>query len=542
MGDQAEDSNLHTIQVRLWQDPRSQIRQELFVPMNLQYQDPSWIGISSSMPGVTEVVPPTLRQSDELMNPLEPSKAHQNLGNDIQPIQSIESFPPSYSVMASDALNETSRSGKGTHESNGSKATYSDETWGMLKEELRQLYIEQQRPLRSVMKIMSWRRNFKASERMYKEKIKKWGWKKNLTTKNNGTATIKPRNLQRLRCRAGPTYVSNLPGIQVPMSDFLAPDQYEKINRSIHGYIDGLFCTLNQCQNASIFIVLNSQRQAFYSIHKLFEEATLLIGHDDPMILVNFWPICISLLGLCVRMTKHKLDILYEFINQMRQRILDRHGDGHPLFLLLDSLRRVRSRLLPTKMTHAQTETEFTKMKQALQIGYEMTIRSFETVIGADHPIVLHMWTTYFRYSNTARLDRPAFWKNYKRLGAQARKPNVPLECTMAVLYQYAYAILHVGGTDGELIAKNHTQNPKPKGRKRRAEASVPVSQKCQHCYDNARDCVWARQNAKKNQEKKCNLCFRMKLQCNPVQKNADGTLPVPEQFADVLLELSKDL
>ncbi|KAH6657901.1 Clr5 domain-containing protein [Truncatella angustata] len=57
--------------------------------------------------------------------------------------------------------------------------------WNLHKEIIRELYWEDDKPLREVMQMMEKNYNFHATAKMYKYRIRQWGFRKNLTTRDS---------------------------------------------------------------------------------------------------------------------------------------------------------------------------------------------------------------------------------------------------------------------------------------------------------------------------------------------------------------------
>ncbi|KAF1954908.1 hypothetical protein CC80DRAFT_536664 [Byssothecium circinans] len=265
---------------------------------------------------------------------------------------------------------------------------YCPQTWDRLKTQLHDLYIQQQRPLGSVKEIMLWRYRFRPSDRMYKQKFKEWGWAKNGRFSRSATNNYKAPQ----RGRSGHNYVSHRADIPAWIHFSSTPEQYDKMNLAIHCYIDGHFCASSKrwerrtfdiassdgttsrlgawhgmhekCNNASILIRWNAPGHAFSQLRKMCEDAATIISHDDPAALVYLWPICVDLAGFRHMMPTLEMDILRLALNYLKCRVGELYGGRHPVFLLLESL---------CAIPHIEIE-------EALQVGYETSIRAFETV------------------------------------------------------------------------------------------------------------------------------------------------------------------
>lgn len=66
------------------------------------------------------------------------------------------------------------------------RGQYDSKVWEDHKDKIRQLYLEQSKPLREVIETMASTYNFHATEKMYKIRIKHWGFAKNNTRKDVG--------------------------------------------------------------------------------------------------------------------------------------------------------------------------------------------------------------------------------------------------------------------------------------------------------------------------------------------------------------------
>ncbi|KAI0007102.1 hypothetical protein F4779DRAFT_523954 [Xylariaceae sp. FL0662B] len=97
-----------------------------------------------------------------------------------------------------------------------SSQQHSSQEWESRKAEIRQLYLEENRPLKEVIAIMR-QRGFRATVRMYKSRFEKWGFTKN----NNKKDIITMLQFQRQRSAAGKLTTFHRNGKEVAIDAYL---------------------------------------------------------------------------------------------------------------------------------------------------------------------------------------------------------------------------------------------------------------------------------------------------------------------------------
>ncbi|KAI0016036.1 hypothetical protein F4780DRAFT_783604 [Xylariomycetidae sp. FL0641] len=93
---------------------------------------------------------------------------------------------------------------------------HSNQTWESHKEAIRQLYLDENRPLKEVIAIMR-QRGFKATVRMYKSRFDKWGFSKN----NSKRDVIQMLQIQRQRNALGKRTTFHRNGREVAIDAYL---------------------------------------------------------------------------------------------------------------------------------------------------------------------------------------------------------------------------------------------------------------------------------------------------------------------------------
>ncbi|KAI0150252.1 hypothetical protein GGR57DRAFT_493287 [Xylariaceae sp. FL1272] len=93
---------------------------------------------------------------------------------------------------------------------------HTSQVWETHKEDIRRLYLEENRPLKEVMAIMR-QRGFRATVRMYKSRFDKWGFSKN----NNKNEVVKMLQVQRQRNALGKRTTFHRNGREVAIDAYL---------------------------------------------------------------------------------------------------------------------------------------------------------------------------------------------------------------------------------------------------------------------------------------------------------------------------------
>jgi hypothetical protein len=179
---------------------------------------------------------------------------------------------------------------------------------------------------------------------------------------------------------------------------------------------------------ASVLIERSSVSEGFATLDSIFREMKPLVADNvsQPAIMVEFWPICHRIDGICRRVDDYNL--MYAFLRYFRDLVGGYVGRKHPLFELLDALSYVEQRyMMPT-----------------LRLGYMKAIRCLESLIGADHAIVLNMWSNYVKYWDNQSINQEAFAANFTRLveAAEARFGRCARE-TVRILHSFLYAMFY---------------------------------------------------------------------------------------------------
>jgi hypothetical protein len=70
---------------------------------------------------------------------------------------------------------------------------------------------------------------------------------------------------------------------------------------------------VDQCTSDSRLIQSKSEEQVFQTLHQVFGGLKTLAGYHDPSIMVKFWPLCITIRGICLHMKTAKTTLLDSF-------------------------------------------------------------------------------------------------------------------------------------------------------------------------------------------------------------------------------------
>ena len=196
----------------------------------------------------------------------------------------------------------------------------------------------------------------------------------------------------------------------------------------------------DQCFGVSVLIKGSSVKQAFQTLDTIFQSLKSLAAFSDPGLMVEFWPMCRRLHGICVDINDYQL--LYAFLRYFRDLTKNYFGGEHPVFLLLDALTRV----------------EWDAMISTLRVGYLKSIHCMESVIGADHATVLSMWSNYIKYWDRQSLHQAVFIANFRRLLAAADAQfGAKSEKAISALHGFTYAAFY--NFDNQTLSRQLAQD-----------------------------------------------------------------------------------
>ncbi|KAI9776260.1 MAG: hypothetical protein M1839_000494 [Geoglossum umbratile] len=341
---------------------------------------------------------------------------------------------------------------------------HSEQEWEQMRPIIRRMYLGEGKILHDVMDNMDLVYHFKASEKMYKSRFTKWGFAKNSKGGGGGAQggqhhITAPRQRQkRPLITRGPTksLVQRRPHFPAASTLVLqSPNRYRHQELTFHcvqNYISALFQSRgwmadmfdisppagtadqsaawrhieDQCFGVSVLIQSSSMKHAFQTLDRVFQSLKSLAASCDPSIMVEFWPMCRRLYGICVDINNYQL--LYEFFRYFRELTKYYFGTKHPVFLLLDALSHV----------------EWDAMISTLRVGYLKSIHCMESVIGTDHAKVLSMWSNYIKYWDKQGLPQAIFIANFTRLlaAAEARFGKRSAKA-VSVLHSFTYAAFY---------------------------------------------------------------------------------------------------
>ncbi|KAI1330094.1 hypothetical protein F5Y16DRAFT_45867 [Xylariaceae sp. FL0255] len=156
-------------------------------------------------PQHTSISPPSILTPPSTLSPPAQTPPNEPLvvrGHDIEPAHPT---PTQMQSVFSSQTGEAYRSQQ-----------HSSQVWESHKEEIRRLYLDENRPLKEVMSIMR-QRGFRATVRMYKSRFDKWGFSKN----NNKKEVITMLQVQRQRNALGKRTTFHRNGREVAIEAYL---------------------------------------------------------------------------------------------------------------------------------------------------------------------------------------------------------------------------------------------------------------------------------------------------------------------------------
>ncbi|KAI1823230.1 Clr5 domain-containing protein [Xylaria intraflava] len=288
---------------------------------------------------------------------------------------------------------------------------HAQDEWDAMKPMIQRLYINERRPLRSVMRTMAEEYGFYATNKMYKTRFTLWGWRKNRIQgpqhvavsriESTRTTAIQRRiqhltvpellNDQEVPISISRNYTIDLSGSQrwncivLNMSE---PSPSGGQNNSIIRFCDAETAyvnTIHQLRSGRI-------QDAFQCLNKLFDSMTGSKLYLHPKYLTGFWLLCHGVYNACTWINDADFNLLRELLCFHGQNAAtcfqtSATPSSHPVVSLMRSVARM-SRDNPSVM------------KQTFRNAYRAAAESLEEKLGPNHPVVLVTWTDYFWYFN----------------------------------------------------------------------------------------------------------------------------------------------
>ncbi|KAJ0134241.1 Serine-threonine kinase receptor-associated protein [Fusarium oxysporum f. sp. albedinis] len=318
----------------------------------------------------------------------------------------------------------------------GRKPRIPEAEWERQKPTIERVYMEEQQSLRYLGEGMTAIRGFIASEHEYRRSFEKWGFKKNGIEQASSLTLDDPSQQDRKRTAQA------LPSRSMQRSfilrfhlhhnspEFLWHDDIERelwrIKSATDTIINGSFASGKDVWRAdhASFIApsinmdsfqqwqhLESQSSAIValtgmgvdaevrgSLEELFRNIESLKGFRNRKAfipqLIYMWRVCLNLFKVRLPLPRPKIagshsmlsinPITPALIQRLEVRLTANFEKADPACEILAALLTI--------FRHTPQ-----KFKSALECGYFMTIRGFETIAGSGHPMVLRMWSHYSR-------------------------------------------------------------------------------------------------------------------------------------------------
>jgi len=166
--------------------------------------------------------------------------------------------------------------------------------------------------------------------------------------------------------------------------------------------------------------------KAEWALDRLFHGLGQATTSLDPSFLVKFWRICLGIKGIEGRF--HGRECLAGFYDCLSDAIGEHYSPAHPLAALVSSLKKVPAE----------------ELMNTIRLGYWMTIRAFERIIGDENSMVLYMWAIYYRYWDEHRNPDGFLWKFLYLRFRYDFEDNYNPETAIALSYHHAYAAYYV--------------------------------------------------------------------------------------------------
>jgi hypothetical protein len=170
------------------------------------------------------------------------------------------------------------------------------------------------------------------------------------------------------------------------------------------------------------------------SLYRLSQSIHEAAKHSSPVMLVYFWKVCVTLMGVPLSGTlKQKnspaFPMLLMFVEHARASFCQSHQGSHPL---VDFLTALHSVLKEPGYCH--------EIKTILGRTYEKAIEILKDTIGCNHPAVLSMLSHYNKHWKS-KLDLQAYMATYSEQYHHLISTAATGDQQISLLYDYAYAM-----------------------------------------------------------------------------------------------------
>ncbi|KAI0470585.1 Clr5 domain-containing protein [Xylariaceae sp. FL0804] len=286
---------------------------------------------------------------------------------------------------------------------------HSHHEWDIVKPIIWKLYMEDNRPLKLVMRTIAEDYDFHATTRMYKIRFRRWGWRKNRTKDQQRAAVLSGEKTKGMMIRfVRPPELLSDQEVPISISRNYTIDQSgsQRWNCIVLNMSEptpssaGQSASVVRFRDAETAYVntihqLRSGRiqDAFLCLNRLFDSMTGSRIYLHPKYLTGFWLLCHGVYNACAWINDSGFHLLREllcFHGQNAAACFQSAGSAaHPVVSLMRSVARM-SRDNPGVM------------KQTFCNAYRAAAESLEDKLGRNHPVVLVTWTDYYWYFNFA--------------------------------------------------------------------------------------------------------------------------------------------
>ncbi|KAI0429261.1 Clr5 domain-containing protein [Xylaria sp. FL1042] len=289
--------------------------------------------------------------------------------------------------------------------------THSQDEWEAMRPTIHKLYIEDLRSLDVVMRTMAEKYGFYATNKMYKIRFSRWGWRKNRSRGHKGRevpsdqaekeVTAIQHQIQHLRApdlikdqeypiSIARKHTIDVSGLQRWCSSFdmTKPTPYPRQHISMARFFEAEVAF----SETALQLGRGRINSAFLSLNRLFDTMTGNELYLHPKHPTAFWLLCDGIYNACTLVKDSTFHLLRELLNFLAQNAIasfrkSSSVSSHYRVSLIVSLVRM-SRENPSAM------------KQTFRTAYRATAESLEVELGRNHPVVLITWLDYFWYFN----------------------------------------------------------------------------------------------------------------------------------------------
>ncbi|KAJ3467774.1 hypothetical protein MRS44_005338 [Fusarium solani] len=407
----------------------------------------------------------------------------------------------------------------------GRRPRIPEEEWEKWKETIERIYMVEQQTLKLLIQGMANTHGFIATEKEYRIRLEKWGFRKNNTQGSSSSTT--DRDSDHARRRAAQALPSNgqrlildlQPYRHQPSPEFRWSDNLEqqlwKMQIAIDTIIKGSFGSANEDEKWTSDKItltvpstelnhsrrwqhLNSQCTAFVALSGVGLYAQLRAALEQLkqdvkglnmslkpntflFQLIYMWRMCLELLKARLHLPRIRTadgqsnlslnPLVPTFLGQWEKHLAEILGSRDPTCEIMAAL-----------LTIFRRSPE--RLKMGLERGYCMTIKGLERIVGSNNGIVLRMWSHYIKSSGEEDMfieggQGDKLSKMFRHISLHADQSYGPCSPeAISILHGYTEMILTKTTIDAGNLNSYHPVLPRTSNPTRLEDFAVEVRQR----------------------------------------------------------------